>query len=441
MGAVRRVKVSVSELRRGMYVCELDRPWLESPFAFQGFPLRTDADIQAVREVCDFVYVDPERSTPAAAAPRRPTGSGSLLATVYRRRPGKDAAPAAPPARAGPTSWFRRAFFLLKPPPRLPADIVHSLETAGRSFDATRHLVGRVLEEVRWGESVDLPAAREAVGSCLEHITRNPDAMLLLGSIRAKDEYTAQHSMNVSILAMVLGHRLGLPRAKLKELGLAAMLHDLGKVRTPLSILNKPARLTPEELRIVWLHPQHGREILLGCEGIGRAVLDVVHDHHERLDGSGYPRGLADMDIGLFTRIVSIADTYDAITSERVYLRGRTSIEALKVLRSAGNQYDAHLISEFVEAIGLFPAGSVVQLNNGCCGIVVRTNMKYEFRPSVLVLKDGRQQDVRPYYVDLADVAGRGGTECQIARMLHADECGIDLTVLKDREFLAGVVE
>lgn len=395
---VRKVKVSASELRPGMYVCELDRPWLESPFAFQGFPLRTPADVQAVREVCDYVYVDPERAGPAARV-ARPAAPASGIGTVCLRMTVTDSVsemPVKPRVRRGPASWFRRAISLLKPGPRLPADIVHSLDTAGRSFQATTLLVNRVIEEVRWGERIDIAAARDAVGSCLEHITRNPDAMLLLGSIRARDEYTAQHSLSVSVLSMVLGHRLGLPRAKLRDLGLAAMLHDLGKVRTPLEILNKPGRLTLEELEVIKLHPAHGLEILDGCDGIGRHQLEVVYGHHERLDGSGYPRGLGEADLGLFTRVVSITDTYDAVTSDRVYLKGRTSIEAIKILRSSGNQYDPHLISELVEAIGVFPPGSVVQLNNGCFGIVVRSNLKYEFRPAVLVLKDAGGRTCTP---------------------------------------------
>lgn len=437
-----KMKVSVTDLKLGMYVCELDRSWLESPFAFQGFPLRTEADVAAVRRTCAYVYIDLDLSTPhalgGAAAPppaarARPQGKPapetSAGAEVISYRP-----------KPSPVAWFRRALAGTKAEPRLPAEIVHSLEVAQRSFDTTARMVYGVLEEVRWGGGVDVSAAKESVSSCIEQITHNPDAMLLLGSIRSKDVYTAQHSLNCSIQAMILGHRLGMSRITLKDLGLSALLHDVGKLRAPPEILNKPGRLTPDEYRIMQRHPEQGRDILLACDGISRSALDVAYCHHERLDGSGYPRGLTDPEISQFAKIVAVADTYDAITSDRTYDEGRTSIEAVKILRAAsGNLYDAHLVSEFVEAIGIFPPGSTVQLNNGQYGIVVRSNLAYEFRPAVLVLKDARQENITPYYVDLSDVTSKAATGRQIARMLRPEECGIDLRFLRDQEFLHAI--
>jgi len=440
--AVNKLKVSVADLKIGMYVCELDRSWLESPFAFQGFPLRTQADISAVRSTCAYVYIDLDLSAPLALG-----GTDAALPAVPPTPPRKaEPQPAANaeitryPVKPSPVAWFRRALRGGRSEPRLPAEVVHSLEVGQRAFDATARMVYGVLEEVRWGGNVNLPTAKEAVSSCIEQITHNPDAMLLLGSIRDKDAYTAQHSLRCAIHAMVLGHRLGMSRGTLKDLGLAALLHDVGKLRAPPEILNKPGRLTADEYRIMQRHPEQGRDILLGCDGISRSALDVAYSHHERLDGSGYPRGLNEPEIGLFAKIVAITDTYDAVTSDRIYDQARTSIEAVKLLRSAsGNLFDARLVSELVEAIGIFPPGSVVQLNNGHFGVVMRSNLAYEFRPAVLVLKDARQENLTPYFVDLSDVTSKAATGRQIARMLRPEECGIDPRFLRDQAFLHAI--
>jgi hypothetical protein len=156
------------------------------------------------------------------------------------------------------------------------------------------------------------------------------------------------------------------------------------------------------------------------------------------LDGSGYPRGIREGDTGLLTRIVAITDTYDAVTTDRVYAEAKTSIEAFKILQAAsGNHYDGQLVSELIGAVGLFPPGSAVQLNNGKRAIVVKTNPKYEFRPTVLIVKDAKGREVRPRCIDLADIAGGASASFQIAKVLRPADCGIDSSVLRQEDFLA----
>lgn len=311
------------------------------------------------------------------------------------------------------------------------------MEVAGRSFGWTSRLVHVAMSDVRLGRGLDVPAAKDAVDGCVEQITRDADAMLLLGSIKSKDDYTAQHSVNVAIFSLVLGRRLGMTRGRLRELGVAALLHDVGKVLIPDAILKKPGRLDRDEMTVMRRHTIHGRDVLLGCEGATRAALNVAHDHHERLDGSGYPRGLTQDQTDLFTRIVAITDTYDAVTSDRVYGQARSTVEAFKILRAAsGNYYDDHLVSEFIAALGIFPAGSAVQLSDGRYGVVVRTNARHEFRPLVLVVRDANLREMRPRYLDLAEVSDQVGRPLQIARMVRGDECGIDRAMFRNPDFL-----
>jgi HD-GYP domain-containing protein (c-di-GMP phosphodiesterase class II) len=425
-----KIRLAVSELKIGMFVSDLDRPWLESPFGFQGFPLRSVEDIQAVKRVCAYVYVDPEKSVGGPIRKRATPPSLSVRPETVQY-----ATPSAGQKQA--RSWIPSVLRGRSKSGDSPAGIIHSLDIARRAYDNTSKQVRAVMRDLRWGRSMDVPATKDAVAACAEQVTRDPGAMALLASIKDKDHYTAQHSLNVAILSMVVGHHLGLPDRTLKDLGAAALLHDVGKLLTPREILGKPGRLTPAEFRVIRLHPAHGKGILDGYEGIGKAAAEVAFTHHERLDGSGYPRGIKEGDTGLLTRIVAITDTYDAVTSDRVYSEAKTSIEAFKILQAAsGNHYDGQLVSELIGAVGLFPPGSPVQLNNGKYAIVVRTNQKYEFRPTVLIVKDAKSRPVRPRCVDLADVGGGASASYQIAKVLRPSDCGIDSTIFQHQDFL-----
>lgn len=432
-----RLKLPVEELRMGMYVSALDRPWLESPFAFQGFVLNTEADLQAVRDLCVWVMVDIQRSRPGVF--RRPSSTGHVPdrkpASSELRRAGGKRAP-------GVLSRMLSRLSRRKEPASPATDVIKGVENVRDSFDHTSKLVRTIMDDVRLGKSIDTPAAKQAVSECVDRIIHNPEAMVLLSNIKNKDAYTSEHSMNVAILSIVLGRKLGMPRHELEELGLSGMLHDVGKVLTPIEILNKPGRLTVEEMLIMKMHPTQGRDVLLSSDGIASAALDVAHGHHERLDGSGYPRGITEQNTTLFTKIVSVTDTFDAITSDRVYGHGRTTIEAFKILQACGgNRYRSDLVNEFIDAIGVYPPGSVVQLTNGQIGVVVQGNPKYKLRPKVLVVKQNAQEPVTPHYVDLAEPHDNDKGRLSISRMLRAQDVGIDTHLFRERRFLAALGE
>jgi len=230
----------------------------------------------------------------------------------------------------------------------------------------------------------------------------------------------------------MLARRMRLPRRQLEEVGLAGLLHDVGKILTPDEILNKPSRLTDEEFLIMKLHPSQGRDMLEETEGLNRSILTVAHSHHERLNGSGYPRGLAQSDLTLYSRIVAITDTYDAITSDRIYGKGRSNLEAYQILRAASSShYDEKMVSDFLDAIGAYPPGTAVQLKNGQFGVVVRSNIKERMRPLVLILKNGKQRPIQPRYVDTAE--SKPGF--QIARVVNGSDYDIDVHMFRERGF------
>lgn len=412
-----------------MYICELDRPWLESPFAFQGFPLQNETDVKSVQKVCEYVMVDVSQSDPEAF--RAPLHEHTRAAIPAQTQ---DDAPAA--------GFFGQVFNGLlhrRQHKKLAAEIQQSVTHSLKSVEETESLVLTIMDDVRLGKVINTPKVKAAVAETVEQIIHDQDAMLLLSSIKNKDHYTREHSLNVAILTIVLGRKLGMPREELEELGLAGMLHDVGKLLTPDEILKKPGRLSPEEFLVMKRHPTQGRDILLSS-GITGVALEVAHSHHERLDGSGYPRGLKEENTPLCVKMVAIADTFDAITSDRVYGTGRTNIEAFKILQAGGgNHYDSKLVSEFIEAIGVYPPGTVVQLSNGAIGLVVRTNPASKLHPVVLVLKDRQLHPVSPRYVNLAQSRGNGRAPLQIAHMLRAKDVGIDTQIARDQRLLAAL--
>ncbi|MEJ2577427.1 MAG: HD-GYP domain-containing protein [Gammaproteobacteria bacterium] len=259
--------------------------------------------------------------------------------------------------------------------------------------------------------------------------------------MRNKDAYTAEHSLNVAILTLALGRRMDLEREKLVELGMCALLHDIGKVLIPDEILNKEGRFTDDEFEVMKRHTTYGRDVLMASSGMPLASLDVALGHHEAIDGSGYPRGTTGDAMSEWTKAVAITDAFDAITSDRVYRDARTSLDALRILNaSRGTRYDPDLVTRFVQAVGIFPPGSVVELNNGFVCVVLETNEAERLRPRVLVVRYQGQNLDDPRPLDLARFrADRHKRPLQIARMLPPEQAGVDLHALRARGALGDI--
>jgi HD-GYP domain-containing protein (c-di-GMP phosphodiesterase class II) len=203
--------------------------------------------------------------------------------------------------------------------------------------------------------------------------------------------------------------------------------------------LNKQGQLSPEEFEIMKQHTTNGRDIIAASGGEFPGAMDVAHAHHERLDGSGYPRGLYEHQTTLWTKIVAIADTFDAMTSDRVYKEGRTNMDAFRVLNEGrGKLFDTNLVMRFIGSIGIYSPGSLVLLNSGEIGLVVESNPKAALLPQILLLRDPHQQEIEPRMIDLADQVKIPGSSIfyKITKMLRASEHGIDLTQLREQGFL-----
>lgn len=206
-------------------------------------------------------------------------------------------------------------------------------------------------------------------------------------------------------MAMGFGHHLGLNNESLEQLGIAGLLHDVGKIRVDPQVLNKPGKLSAEEFEHIKQHAALGYKLLLSHRDLPSIAVDVAHGHHERLDGLGYPRGLGAAQIAYFTRIISIIDCFDAITSNRVYDRARTVKDAFKVLMDCRQtHFDAELVMRFIEWLGIFPVGTLVELHTGEIGLVLEKHPKLQLRPKVAVLIDRDGQRCPPRFLDLAKI-------------------------------------
>jgi len=400
----------------GMYVCELDRPWRETPFLFQGFEIRSKEEIETLRRFCRQVYVLDRAPEPAGAPPAGHTDRREW-------RPGQSI-----------SLHVEQEIYKLNNHPgarSLYADLTsvqQEAELVRDTFVEARLLIQEILHDAKLGRRLNLPGVKRAVRSMTESVLRNPDALMCFAQLKRKDEYTALHSLRVAILALTFGRQLGMPHDRLEMLGLGALLHDIGKVKVPDEILAKPGALTPEETAIMQRHVVWGVEILSATREVPEAALEVVRSHHERYDGSGYMNGLRGNAISEFGTIGAIVDQYDAITSDRAYRDGLSPHAVLKKMYEWRNSlFKGELVERFIQCLGIYPIGSVVALNSGEIGVVAAINRQQRLKPYVMLVY---QADRRPYdQMPIANLATRRTPDdqpCEIERVLEPGAAGID---------------
>jgi len=304
------------------------------------------------------------------------------------------------------------------------ADVVHAeVELASKSetFTSLHRDTARIFflsilhlkesfERDKRNEKVQINTTRRLMQSIFNHIVDNEPFIYGLTNLKNYDEYTLNHSVNVCMLALALGRRLGLSRSELVDLGIAAFFHDLGKLDTPMDILNKPSALSAQEREIMELHPHHGAEKLIHLKEFRRLPLRAVHvalEHHIKEDLSGYPKYFKKDDVNLFSKIVKVVDYFDAITTKRVYRKKVfTRAEALSLmLEHSGTEFNAVILKAFVNLMGVFPIGTVVALNTGELAIVFDLNPEARFmlRPKVKLITDAAGNKVDGEVVDLSD--------------------------------------
>ncbi len=285
-----------------------------------------------------------------------------------------------------------------------------------------------IWESARCDETPDPASAHAMVESLSQAVVTNRAAVLALTALKEYDNYTFTHMVNVSILTMAQARGLGVEGALLRELGLAALMHDIGKVKTPAEILNKPDKLTEEEYEIMKRHTVDGAEMLRTTADIPPLASIVAFEHHLRLDGTGYPAGVARPQLNLATMLCGIADVYDAMRSKRKYQQAHASDRILAVLqRNDGSQFDQHLVRRFVQLVGIYPVGNLVRLNSDEVGVVLRAHAADPFRPKVRILftADGGRLEM-PRDVNLWEADPDSRLAATVVAPLDPKEFGID---------------
>ncbi|MDX1817109.1 HD-GYP domain-containing protein [Marinobacter koreensis] len=391
--SLHRVRLPVDLLKPGMRVVKLDRPWTEVPVLFQGFTLTDDTQARILRQHCEWVLVEDEEAALHAVLDEVADRKARTTRPLSETRP-----------------------------------LTEELPHARQAWSRTQSFVEKVTRDIEAGNDLNLDDARPVLQQCVASIKANPGAMFWVSRIKHRDAYTAEHCLRVAIFSIAFARFLGMPDDDLETIGVCGLLHDLGKLRVPDQILNKPGALSPDEFRIMREHTSHGYELLKADRSLDPIVADVTLHHHERMDGRGYPQQLAEWQISRFARLISIVDAFDAITSDRCYRDGLPTAEAIRILyRNRGQQFDAGMVEAFIRMIGIYPSGSLVELNTGEVALVVATHPGRKLSPRVEILLDAQKQPVTPRIIDLSEPCPDGGAQREIASGLPDGAYGMSL--------------
>jgi HD-GYP domain-containing protein (c-di-GMP phosphodiesterase class II) len=394
-------RIPISALKVGMYITDLNNDWIpHNSQRKRGF-IRREETVETIRRMgVTFVYIDTDRgldSEDSETAEAVDRANEAALQRVGEETPALQARVA----------------------------LADELEIAERIHAEAQGLVGSFLNHVKIGSALDVAPIHRLADELQQSVLRNPNALSCLGRIREKDNYLLEHSVNLSVLMSLFGNHRKLPADVLHQTVVGALLHDLGKILTPDDILHKPGRLPPEEFEVMKLHARHSRDILAATDGIGEITVITSAQHHEKLDGSGYPEGLKGEEISEYGRMVAITDVYDAITADRVYHKGMTPTQGLKkLLEWSGDHLDPVLVKEFIRCVGLYPVGSLVLLESGRLAVVIESNEQDQRLPVVRIMYHTRFR--MPVPVETLDLS-RPGCHDRIIRAVDPDDYRIDI--------------
>ena len=396
-------KIPVARLRPGMFIHELCGDWMSHPFWRAQFVLKGEGDLRRIVEAgIPHVYIDTTRGLDDVEA----VAAEQVKAAVEQEILEALSAPQEPIVRVS---------------------VREELARAKRVHEQAHKVIRSMMCDVRLGKAVSLDDAEPVVEAITGSVLRNGGALMGLIGIKNKDDYTFLHSVSVCTLMIAFGRSLGLDGEELRQGGIGGLLHDIGKMKVPDEVLNKPGRLTDAEFDLIKKHPGDGHAVLLETPGIGPIPLDITRHHHERLDGRGYPDGLAGDAISTMARMAAIVDVYDAITADRCYHKGMPAAEALrKMWEWSTDHFDQKLLQAFMRCVGIYPVGSLVRLESGRLGVVVEQNEGSLLTPKLRVFFSTRANGyIKPELLDLGRKLGNGGGD-RIVSAQAPDKWGVD---------------
>lgn len=389
-------EIPVGELKLGMYVSKLDRPWTETPFVFQGFVLRNQKQVDTIRKYCSHVFVDPEKED---------------LSDLD--------------AQAGASAASIRGTTVYKDSVTLDAELPRARSVIAETTSVLR----QISRDVQVGGAVDGAKVRQAASDITESVVRNPDAATLLVQMQEKSGESFSRAVHVSVTMSIFGRFLQLPRESIELLGLLGLLQDAGKLKLPTALLEKREPLTAEEEALYQTHVDRSVEILTKTPGLPNELPGLASLHHEHFDGSGYPRGLRSVAIALPGMIAAIVDAFDTLVAPPPQGKHMSPSNALNVIyKGRGSLFQPALVEQFIQCIGVYPVGSAVELNTGEIGIVIAQNALRRLQPRIMVVKDAKGYEKRPYtMIDLSKEPKATPDEIyRIRRTLEYDAIKVD---------------
>lgn len=398
-----RKKIRVRDLRLGMFVDELCGSWMDHPFWKSTFKLDNKSDLKALQESSvQEVWIDTSKGldvqaqATVATEPQVQQQAEAVLQEVARNEPETETR----------------------------VSLEQEIDRARQIHARAKTAVVSMFQEARMGNAIQIEGAVSLVEEINQSVARNPGALISMARLKNKDDYTYLHSVAVCALMIGLGRHLGMQGDALRAVGMAGLLHDVGKMMIPDEVLNKPGQLSNEEFDIIKAHPLRGWEILKESSGVDDVALEVCLHHHERMDGKGYPDSLSAPELTLFARMGTVCDVYDAITSARAYKDAWAPGEAIrKMAEWKEGHFDDSIFQAFVKTVGIYPTGSLVKLRSGRLGVVTDQSERSLLTPTVKIFFSTRSNT--PVPIESVDL---GRSQEAIIGVEDATKWGFDLT-------------
>lgn len=400
-----KVMIDTKDLQKGMYVSELDRPWLESPFLFQGFRITNTEELNLLAETCEYVFVETEKS--AVEIPEH-------LSIM--------------PMRSEDSKQKIKSY--IKKPKPYTTSFEKEYPKAKHLYKKAQKKVHGLYNDIRVGKSLNVREVKDTVTTLVDSVIRHPDALLLLAMLQDRTDKSITHAVNVCTLAVTFGRSLGFDKEQLTELGLGALLHDVGEVKVPKEVLQDFANCDQEDIRRFQDHTSYGAAILHNTQDLPASAINIARDHHERANGTGYPQNLKMNQLDVFTMIVAIVDVYDNVTSGMYGIPAMSCTEALKnIYVWREDLFDPLLVERFIQCLGIYPLGSIVELNSGDIGIVISINPDTRLFPKIMLVRNSKKVPISPPSIMNLSLfrASHDRKKFEIKRVLQADECNIDV--------------
>ncbi|MGZ5059852.1 MAG: HD-GYP domain-containing protein [Methylobacter sp.] len=380
-------KISIQQLKPGMFIHDINCVWMEHPFLVGALKIKND---QTIKKITDLgvreVYIDTLKGLDVIDAPTEAEVNAEIehkmLAMVQQTKP-----------------------------ITTTSTLSEELERSRKVYSEANKIISNIMHDVRIGKQIEVERIDPVVERMANSILRNKDALLSLCRIKNKDDYTFLHSVSVGALLISFAHALDFNRDVIKQLGIGGMLHDIGKTKVPNEILNKPGALTEDEFVIMKSHVVHGCSILRKSSGIAQVSFDVASQHHERFDGSGYPLGLKNSEMSVYGQMAAIVDVYDAITADRCYHKGmEPTVAVRKMFEWSKFHFNPKLLRTFIRTVGIYPVGTLVMLESGKIGVVIEQCETDMTRPLVRTIFDAKKNYfITPNDIDLSKPLGQGG--------------------------------